>query len=130
MSKQKLKKIVKELKGASNYRLQIARPNFKAMEALELDTLISGTKFLHTLFPSDFDWRVRAKNSGYQTAYTTRALTVLVPTDITKQKVVLPSPAANAATKTRCRDSVTPEIHLPCQVPTASGFQLNHVRHR
>lgn len=93
-----------ELKGASSYRLQIARPNFTAMEALELDTLITDTKFLQTLFPSDFAWRVRAENSGYQTAYTKRTLTILVPTDITKQKVVLISPAANAATSTKSID--------------------------
>lgn len=86
-----------ELKDATHYRLQIARPNFKDMEALELDTLITSTKFLHTLFPSDFEWRVRAENSGYQTVYTKRTLTILVPTDITKQKVVLALPAANAA---------------------------------
>lgn len=90
-----------ELKDATHYRLQIARPNFTDMEALELDTLITSTKFSHTLFPSDFEWRVRAENSGYQTAYTTRTLTVLVPTDITKQKVVLSSPAANAATNNK-----------------------------
>jgi len=90
-----------ELKGASNYRLQIGRPNFTAMEVLELDTLISDTKFLQTLFPSDFEWRVRAENSGYKTEYTTRTLTVLVPTDITKQKVVLSTPAANAASSNK-----------------------------
>lgn len=93
-----------ELKNATRYRLQIARPNFTAIEALELDTLITGNKFLHTLFPSDFEWRVRAENSVYQTGYTTRALSILVPTDIAKQKVILSSPAANAATNIKKLD--------------------------
>jgi len=56
---------------------------------------------MHTLFSSDFEWQVRVENSVYQTAYTTRALTILVPTDITKQKVVLSSPVDNAVTNTK-----------------------------
>nr|WP_320120048.1 hypothetical protein [uncultured Marinifilum sp.] len=80
------------VKGADKYRLQIAEPNFDEIVRLELDTLISTKQFEHTLFPGDFEWRVRAENSAYTTDYFSRLLNILEPIDITKQKVVLVSP--------------------------------------
>ena len=86
------------LKGASSYRLQIAKPNFSELVSLELDTLLSNTQFAHTLNPGEFEWRVRAENSAYQTVYTSRHITIEEPTDLSEQKVVLVSPAKELKT--------------------------------
>jgi len=85
-----------EVKGADKYRLQIAEPNFESIVRLELDTLIGANQFEHTLYPGEFEWRVRAENSAYTSNYFSRILSILEPVDITKQKVVLVSPGKEA----------------------------------
>ena len=82
--------------GADAYRLQIADPDFTNIVRLELDTLITSNQFEHTLYPGNFEWRVRAENSAYTTDYFPRLLSILEPVDITKQKVVLVAPGKEA----------------------------------
>ncbi|WP_461630266.1 hypothetical protein [Labilibaculum euxinus] len=82
--------------GADAYRLQIADPDFTDIVRLELDTLITGNKFEHTLYPGNFEWRVRAENSAYTTDFISRKLVINEPVDITKQKVILISPGKEA----------------------------------
>ncbi|PXX95185.1 hypothetical protein DF185_22670 [Marinifilum breve] len=84
------------VEGADSYRLQIADPNFEGIVRLELDTLVSSNQFEHTLYPGDFEWRVRAENSAYTSEYFSRNLSILEPVDITKQKVVLVTPGKEA----------------------------------
>jgi len=62
---------------ATMYRLQIASPNFASILTMVLDTTITTTKFNMSLNPGTYQWRVRAENSGSQTNYVTRTLTVL-----------------------------------------------------
>ncbi len=85
--------------GARDYRLQIARPDFKNMISLELDTLVAENSFLFTLYPGDFEWRVRAENSGYVTAYTSSKIIISEAQNISEQKIVLVSPQENQITK-------------------------------
>jgi phage gp46-like protein len=85
-----------DLEGASGYRLQIVNPDFENLTRLELDTLVAGNKFEHTLYAGDFEWRVRAENSTSVSEFVSRKLTILEPVDITKQKVVLVSPGKEA----------------------------------
>ena len=59
-----------KVEGASDYRLQIVTPSFELTETLILDTLIPEDKFLVTLYPSKYEWRVRAENSAWQTQWT------------------------------------------------------------
>lgn len=86
------------VKGADAYRLQIADPDFASIVRLELDTLIEGNQFEHTLYPGDFEWRVRAENSAYTSEFFSRKLSILEPVDITKQKIVLVTPGKEAKT--------------------------------
>ncbi|WP_321515382.1 hypothetical protein [Marinifilum fragile] len=85
------------LDGATKYRLQIVRPSFDGAISLELDTLITENRFLFSLYPGDFQWRVRAENEAYVSAYTTYSITIEEPKNISEQKIVLISPKDNLA---------------------------------
>ena len=64
------------VKGADKYRLQIAIPNFTAANQMVLDTLISNTNFSKNLTVNTYQWRVKAINSAYETAYSVHDFTV------------------------------------------------------
>lgn len=61
---------------AEHYRLQVATPNFENATQIVSDTLITATSFTKTLSAGAYEWRVRAENSGYQTAYTTQNFSI------------------------------------------------------
>lgn len=65
-----------ELQEAEQYRLQLATPTFENASQVLLDTTITSNSFSKTLMLGDFEWRVRAENSEYQTAYTIQNFTV------------------------------------------------------
>ncbi|NVK51296.1 MAG: hypothetical protein HWD85_00055 [Flavobacteriaceae bacterium] len=56
---------------ATLYQLQVASPNFTNAAQLVLDTTITKTAFSKDLAKGNYQWRVKAINSGYQTSYTT-----------------------------------------------------------
>lgn len=62
---------------ADKYKLQIATPSFS--EALQIveDTTLTTLSFTKILEAGDYEWRVRAENSDYETDYTTQQLTIL-----------------------------------------------------
>jgi hypothetical protein len=61
---------------ADKYHLQIAVPSFQnALQVVE-DTLITQTNFTKSLVPENYEWRVKALNSAYQTSYTTQAFSI------------------------------------------------------
>ena len=63
--------------GASNYKLQIASPNFGSTTQVQLDTLIPTTSFsIDSLKSGSYEWRVRALNSAFSTSFTTNGFTV------------------------------------------------------
>lgn len=64
------------VKGADKYRLQLAIPNFAAANQVVVDTLITNTIFIKNLTVNTYQWRVKANNSAYETAYSVRDLTV------------------------------------------------------
>ncbi|WP_418639274.1 hypothetical protein [Winogradskyella sp.] len=64
------------LEYAESYQLQIAKPNFDYAQEIILDTIIRATNFTKTLLSNSYQWRVRAKNFGYETTYTMRNLTI------------------------------------------------------
>lgn len=61
---------------AETYHLQIARPNFDMTQEIVVDTLISSTNFPKSLLSGNYQWRIKAKNFGYETPYTTQNLTI------------------------------------------------------
>lgn len=87
-----------ELEGATEYQLQIARPGFDAMERLELDTTLQDYLFDYTLYPSAFEWRVRALNGAYQSSFTTWHLFVDTTSDLSGMRVMLIEPSSGYIT--------------------------------
>lgn len=82
--------------GTSSYRLQIVTPSFEHTELLLLDSLMEGDKFDFSLYPGEFEWRVRGENSAYNTKWSAASIVIYSSDDLTRQKVGLTSPAENA----------------------------------
>jgi len=82
-----------ELDGAEKYNLQIVKPNFTAVQELVLDTNITSTKFVKTLLPGTYQWRIKAFNNNGSTAYTTRNLIIDTTSNLFLTSVNLISPS-------------------------------------
>ena len=65
-----------EVEGAETYNLQIVSPRFDSVIRLVLDTNLSTNQFTYTLYPNNFQWRVKGYNSSYETLYTTASFTI------------------------------------------------------
>ena len=82
-----------ELEGASHYNLQLVEPSFDAIQTFILDSNITGTNFYQILDPGDYEFKVRAENGAYETAYTgPYSFTVDSVSDLAGQLVPLASP--------------------------------------
>ncbi|GAO31950.1 hypothetical protein JCM15548_14365 [Geofilum rubicundum JCM 15548] len=82
--------------GADSYRLQIVSPSFDETEVLLLDSLLDSDKFVETLYPGQFQLRVRGENNGYVTEWAYSSLIIFSSEDLTRQRVQLKSPAEKA----------------------------------
>jgi uncharacterized protein YegP (UPF0339 family) len=78
---------------ATKYRLQIAKPNFAGATEIVLDTELTSTSFTQQLNIGEYEWRVKAINSAYETNYFARKLTVVSNDDFESNVVVLNNPA-------------------------------------
>ena len=114
------------LEGATKYQVQIASPSFGAMQELTLDTTITSNKLLYTLGSGDYEWRIRALNGNYKTAYAGSTFTIL-EADLNTQYILLNTPGDGWATKNRpvtiswIKLNVT-GITYQAQVSDASSF--------
>jgi len=81
---------------ATSYRLQIARPAFENATQIIEDTTVTTTNFSTILVKNDYEWRVRAQNSGSQTAYENAGFSVVDSEDFTAREVVLSLPSDNS----------------------------------
>ncbi|MGY3793195.1 hypothetical protein [Aquimarina sp. 433] len=80
---------------ATSYRLQIARPTFENATQIVEDTTVTTASFSTTLTKNNYQWRVRAQNTGSQTAYTTASFSIIESEDFSAREVLLSSPADN-----------------------------------
>ncbi|GAB4160265.1 MAG: hypothetical protein Tsb0033_15940 [Winogradskyella sp.] len=64
------------IEDAEQYKLQIATPNFESANQIVLDTTITTTNFNQNLELGNYEWRVRAENSDYQTAFSIQSFTI------------------------------------------------------
>lgn len=85
---------------ATEYQLQIATPNFANPLQIVVDTTIKENTFTQQLPLGNYEWRVRAINSGYNTKYSSRLISVVSNADFQNNTVVLSTPANNLITKT------------------------------
>ncbi|AUC77560.1 hypothetical protein CW732_18495 [Olleya sp. Bg11-27] len=78
-----------------NYHIQIANPTFTNAIEVITDSLVTSTNFTVALTTNTYEWRVRAENSGYQTAYASQSFSVTETdaVDISNETVVLLAPA-------------------------------------
>ena len=82
---------------ALTYRLQVVSPTFNATEKLLLDTLVKNDKFIYTLDPGNYQWRVRAENGSSHTAFVTKGFTIH-SSSLTDQALQLSSPTGQVYT--------------------------------
>ncbi len=80
---------------AERYKLQIAQPDFENALIILEDTTLTKTDFSKALNSGDYEWRVRAENSDYQTGYSTQSFRVSESdaVDISDEDVILLAPA-------------------------------------
>jgi len=64
------------IEDAEQYKLQISTPDFESANQIVLDTTITNTNFTQTLELGNYQWRIRAENSGFQTNYTTQSFSI------------------------------------------------------
>ncbi|XLS30048.1 hypothetical protein ACJD0Z_04305 [Flavobacteriaceae bacterium M23B6Z8] len=83
---------------ADDYLLQIATPNFANASQILLDTAVTRLNFTQPLLPNAYEWRLKARNSGFETSFETRAFTVLESDSFAGNTVILVNPANNTAT--------------------------------
>lgn len=64
------------IEDATGFRVQVATPNFENATQLVLDSLVEvdtldnvATRIDQNLFNGNYQWRIKAVNSGYETAY-------------------------------------------------------------
>lgn len=83
---------------AESYKIQIAKPSFEAAQQIITDSIVTTTFFNRTLLSGNYEWRVRAENSDYATAYTKQKFKVAAPepVDISSKQLVISAPANNA----------------------------------
>lgn len=61
---------------AENYHIQVATPSFENAVQVVKDSVLTTTSFSTSLDNKNYEWRIRAQNSGYQTAYTKQAFLI------------------------------------------------------
>jgi len=106
------------VENGTQYQIQIARPSFSEPLQIVTDNTTDTTSFTTQLNVGQYEWRVRAVNSGYASAYTTRKITVVSNEDFQSNSVTLSSPSNDIITNTASQN-------LAWQpVLGATGYQL------
>lgn len=82
----------------TQYRIQIAKPDFTNPMQIVVDTTIDTTSFTTQLNVGEYEWRVQAVNSSYSTAFSSRFLTVVSNENFESNSVTLSSPVNNLIT--------------------------------
>ncbi|WAC02703.1 hypothetical protein N7U66_03255 [Lacinutrix neustonica] len=120
------------LKGAENYRIQVVEEN---TQRNFLDSLVTGNSFTFNLNPGNYNWRIRAENFAYQTAYNfPTSFSVIFSNDLFTQTVFLNSPSQNFYTNRdtiiltwnniQAADTYSLEVDKTVQGNTITDFQI------
>lgn len=88
------------VESADKYQLQIAVPNFEAPKQIILDTIVTKNSYTQQLNIGKYEWRIKAINSAYETAYFKNSFEVLNNDDFQNNTVILLTPTNNLTTKT------------------------------
>jgi len=88
------------VRDATQYEIQIATPSFANASQIVLDSITTTTLISKDLKLNDYEWRVRAFNSAYNTPYVTNAFTVIA-TDFESKIISLLLPVDQVATNVK-----------------------------
>ncbi|QSW87982.1 hypothetical protein J0383_17110 [Flavobacterium endoglycinae] len=88
------------VESADKYQLQIAIPNFETPKQIVLDTTVTKNSYTQQLNIGKYEWRIKAINSAYETAYFKNSFEVLNNDDFQNNTVILLTPTNNLTTKT------------------------------
>ncbi|MEL4309119.1 hypothetical protein [Joostella sp. CR20] len=80
------------LADADSYLLQVASPNFEQASQVYVDSLLVETSFEKELLPNDYQWRVKAINSAYETLYSYSSFSVRKSDGFEGNTVLLTNP--------------------------------------
>jgi hypothetical protein len=64
------------IEDAESYSLQIATPSFDEAIQIVVDTTLTSLNYMDVLDNGNYEWRIRAENSDYQTTYTTQSFSI------------------------------------------------------
>ena len=82
----------------SEYRIQIARPNFENPLQIVTDVVVDTTSYSTQLNLGEYQWRVQAVNSAYSGPYTTRSFFITSNDEFQNNSVSLTGPENNLIT--------------------------------
>lgn len=88
-----------ELDDALEYELQVVSPSFDSLISFELDTVITDNNFTSSFTSGSYQWRVKAKNSASETAYSSRYFGISAAASLAGQVIILDAPSNQLATK-------------------------------
>ncbi len=86
------------IEGANKYQLQIAEPHFTNATQIVLDTTISNLIFTKELPNIHYQFRVKAQNSAYETAYSTNSFSINTTDNFANNVILLQTPLDNTIT--------------------------------
>jgi hypothetical protein len=88
------------IENGTEYRIQIAKPNFANPIQIITDNITEETSFTTQLNVGEYEWRVQAVNSGYSSSFSSRFFSIISNDDFGSNSVTLSSPANNIITNT------------------------------
>lgn len=106
------------VQGASDYEIQIATPNFANANQLVLNTVTDSTFYQMELVQNEYEWRVRARNSGYATTYSSAKFKVVPITNFSNNTVILLFPSNGLITN---EDSLNLKWE---EIPEATQYRI------
>lgn len=86
------------VEGATSYEVQLATPNFENARQIVFNTTVEETSYNEELPPNDYEWRVRAQNSSFSSAFTSARFKVETNEVFSSERVALISPPNNYIT--------------------------------
>lgn len=84
-----------EVAGATKYNIQVVRPSFSNIQFLILDSMVSGDKYVLSLQPGAYEWRIKALNFSTETIFFTFSFSVDSSLNLSNQSIQLLSPVNN-----------------------------------
>lgn len=90
-----------EVDEATGYNVELVTPSFDIISNVIIDSNIVGDKFVISLAPGKYAWRIRAHNNNTKGYYTYATFYIDSNLNIANERIILSSPANNSITNVR-----------------------------